>query len=65
VSDLDAHNLALVKAINDDGRIYLTQSSLEGRTIIRFQCGSFDMREADVDVAYQAITEVAAKLNAS
>jgi aromatic-L-amino-acid/L-tryptophan decarboxylase len=65
VADLDAHNLALVKAINDDGRIYLTQSSLEGRTIIRFQCGSFDMREADVDVAYQAITEVAAKLNAS
>jgi aromatic-L-amino-acid/L-tryptophan decarboxylase len=62
VSDLDAHNLALVKAINDDGRIYLTQSSLEGHTIIRFQCGSFDMRESDIDIAFQAITDMAHRM---
>jgi aromatic-L-amino-acid/L-tryptophan decarboxylase len=61
-ADLDAHNLALVKAINDDGRIYLTQSRLDGHAIIRFQCGSFDMREEDIDVAYQAIVDIAARL---
>jgi aromatic-L-amino-acid/L-tryptophan decarboxylase len=61
ITDLDAHNLALVQAINDDGRIYLTQSSLEGRAIIRFQCGSFDMTEADIDIAYTAITGIAQK----
>ena len=59
VVDLDAHNLALVKAINDDGRIYLTQSKLDGRAIIRFQCGSFDMQEKDVDMAFNVITEIA------
>jgi aromatic-L-amino-acid/L-tryptophan decarboxylase len=59
VADLNAHNLTLVKAINDDGRIYLTQSTLEGQSIIRFQCGSFDMTERDIGIAYNAITEIA------
>ena len=63
VADLDVHNLALVKAINDDGRIYLTQSKLEGKSIIRFQAGSFDMKESDVDVAFGAITELAKRLS--
>jgi aromatic-L-amino-acid/L-tryptophan decarboxylase len=64
VADLDAHNLALVKAINDDGRIYLTQSSLDGRAIIRFQCGSFDMTEQDIDAAYTTIIEIAQGMSA-
>jgi aromatic-L-amino-acid/L-tryptophan decarboxylase len=62
IEDLDAHNLALVKAINDDGRIYITQSKLDGESIIRFQCGSFAMQETDIGVAYAAITELAARL---
>ncbi|MDE2445602.1 MAG: aspartate aminotransferase family protein [Alphaproteobacteria bacterium] len=64
VADLDGHNLALVKAINDDGRIYITQSKLDGKAIIRFQAGSFEMQHSDVDVAYQAITEIAKGLTA-
>lgn len=59
VADLDAHNLDLVNRINADGRIYLTQTSLDGRIAIRFQAGSFAMTEADADIAFDVITEFA------
>ena len=62
VKDLDQHNIDLVNAINDDGRIYLTQSIHDGHTVIRFVAGQFDMRAEDIEIAYQAITEVAASL---
>ena len=60
--DLDAHNVALVNAINDDGRIYLTQSTHDGMTIIRFVSGQFDMKAEDANIAFDAITEVARNL---
>ncbi len=62
-ADLDAHNIALVNAINDDGRIYLTQTRVENRVAIRFQVGQFSATASDVDVAFTAITEVAASLS--
>ncbi len=58
-SDLDAHNLALVEAINADGRIYLTQTRVDGAVAIRFQAGQVDTSAADVDIAFDAITECA------
>ncbi len=58
-ADVDAHNLALVAAINDDGRIYLTQTRVDGRVAIRFQAGQFESTADDVDVAFAAITELA------
>jgi aromatic-L-amino-acid/L-tryptophan decarboxylase len=61
VTDLDQHNLQLINAINDDGRIYLTQTKLDGAFVIRFQSGSFDMTEADVDIAFDVILELARK----
>ena len=61
-SDLDAHNIALVNAINDDGRIYLTQTTHEGQIAIRFVSGQFDMTERDLEIAFEAITEVARDL---
>lgn len=57
--DLDAHNVALVNAINDDGRIYLTQTRAEGKLVIRFQAGQFDMTEDDADAAFEVIVEMA------
>jgi len=60
--DLDALNLALVEAINADGRIYLTQTRLDGSVVVRFQAGQFECTEADVMSAYDVITEVARKL---
>ena len=63
--DLDAHNLALVNAINDDGRIYLTQTRVDGRVAIRFQAGQFDMTEEDAETAFEVITEIAKSLSAA
>jgi aromatic-L-amino-acid/L-tryptophan decarboxylase len=62
VSDLDQHNLQLISAINDDGRIYLTQTKVDGKFVIRFQAGSFDMVEADADMAFDVIVELARKM---
>ena len=59
VADLNQHNLNLVNAINNDGRIYLTQSKLDGETVIRFQVGSFNMTAADAETALQVIIEMA------
>lgn len=63
-ADGDAHNIALVNAINEDGRIYLTQTRVDGAIAIRFQAGSFEMTEDDIETAYLAITEIAARLTA-
>lgn len=60
--DLDALNLALTEAINTDGRIYLTQTRVDGAVGIRFQAGQFECTEADVMSAYDVITEIAARL---
>ena len=54
--------LALVEAINDDGRIYLTQTRVDGRLAIRFQAGSFETTAEDVDMAYDVITEIDRRL---
>ncbi len=59
VADLDALNLALVNRINDEGRIYLTQTTHDGVLAIRFVAGQFDAEEADVMAAFDAITEAA------
>ena len=61
--DRDAHNIALVNAINEDGRIYLTQTRVDGAIAIRFQAGSFEMTEADIEIAFEAITENARRLS--
>ncbi len=49
----------LVDAINDDGRIYLTQTFVDGVKVIRFTAGQFDCTEADFHTAFDAITEIA------
>ncbi len=61
-ADCDAHNIALVNAINEDGRIYLTQTRVDGAIAIRFQAGSFEMTEGDIEIAFEAITEIARRL---
>ena len=60
--DADQHNIALLSAINDDGRIYLTQTRVDGQIAIRFQAGQFEMTREDALVAFDVITEVARKL---
>jgi aromatic-L-amino-acid decarboxylase len=65
VTDLDAHNLALLQAINDDGRIYLTQAKVDGQIGLRFQVGQFETTAEDVEVAYDVIVELATSLAVS
>jgi len=61
-TDLDALNQNLVDRVNDDGRIYITQTRTKGALVIRFQAGQFDATRADVMMAYDVITEIAATL---
>ncbi len=61
-TNLDDLNLRLVNAINDDGRIYLTQTRVDGDLVIRFQAGQFETTEEDVMMAYDVITEIARRL---
>ena len=59
---LDDLNLALVNAINDDGRIYITQTRTADKLVIRFQAGQFDATEADIMMAHDVIAEIAQSL---
>jgi len=61
-TDLDALNQRLVDRVNDDGRIYITQTRTKGALVIRFQAGQFDATRDDVMMACDVITEIAATL---
>ncbi len=57
--DLDRLNARLVERINDDGRIYLTQTQHDGRFVIRFQVGQTTTTREDVMQAWDVIREFA------
>ncbi|WP_237155223.1 pyridoxal phosphate-dependent decarboxylase family protein [Oryzibacter oryziterrae] len=61
-ADVNAHNLTLLQAINDDGRIYLTQTRVNGAIALRFQAGSFDMTRADMETALEVIVTLARRI---
>ncbi|MEM6371458.1 MAG: pyridoxal-dependent decarboxylase [Pseudomonadota bacterium] len=54
----DADQQRLVDAINDDGRIYLTQGAFDGQKIIRVQVGQFDTTRADVMSVAEVVKDV-------
>jgi len=58
----DVDQQRLVDALNDDGRIYLTQGSFRDQKIIRFQVGQFDTTRDDVMMAHSVIQEVWEKI---
>ena len=58
--ETDAATETLLHRINDDGRIYLTQSRVDGRFVIRVQVGSFDCREEDVMLVSNTVQEMLA-----
>ncbi len=55
----DATTARLLDAVNRDGRIYLTQTSHEGRFVIRMQVGQFDCTRDDVMLAPAVLEEIA------
>ena len=58
--DSEEATLALINRINDEGKIYLTQTRTKGKLVIRFQAGQWDCTEEDIEMAYQTIVETAA-----
>ena len=52
----------LVDALNDDGRIYITQGAFGGRKVIRFQVGQFDTTRKQVMMAGDVIEDVWRKI---
>ena len=55
-NDTETENL--LNRINDDGRIYLTQTRHEGRYVIRVQVGQFDCTREDVMMIPQIVAEL-------
>jgi aromatic-L-amino-acid decarboxylase len=49
----------LLRAVNDDGRTYLTQTTQRGHFVIRFQVGQFDCTREDVLTAVEVLRELA------
>lgn len=57
----DAATESLLNRINDDGRIYLTQTRHDGAYVIRVQVGQFDCTREDVMMIPQVVTELVAQ----
>ncbi len=51
----DPAQIALLTRMNDDGRIYLTQTRVDGEIAIRAAVGQFETTEADVRTAWDVI----------
>lgn len=51
--------LAFVERVNNDGRIYITQTRVGGDMVIRFQIGQFDCTKDDIDTGYNVLCELA------
>jgi len=59
---LDAFNEKLVHAVNDDGRLYLTQTHAKGHYAIRFVIGQTNTTHEDVRAAWADLKEIAATI---
>jgi aromatic-L-amino-acid decarboxylase len=58
----DAATEALLRRINDDGRIYLTQTRHQGRFVIRVSVGQFDCTGDDVAMIAKVVEELSGKV---
>lgn len=57
--DLDRLNRRLVEAINDDGRVYLTPNTIDGRASIRFSIGQLYTQRHHVERGWDVVKSVA------
>lgn len=58
----DAQTAALLEKINDDGRIYLTQTTHEGAFVIRVTVGQFDCTREDVMMIPTVLEELSGEI---
>jgi len=59
---LDALNERLLRAINDDGRIYLTQTRVHGRYVMRFSIGQTTTERRHVEEGWTVVRQIACQL---
>ena len=53
----DVKTKALLEKINNDGHIYLTQTTVGGKFAIRMTAGQFECMKADVDAVYPLVKD--------
>ncbi len=63
--DLDAHTVALARAVTADGRVYLAPARLDGMTCLRLTLVNFRTTTADLDTLLATIRDCAATLASS
>ena len=61
---LDAHNLALARAVNATGRAYLTPAVVKGVQLVRASIGATATGEEDVAALWSLLVETAASVEA-
>jgi aromatic-L-amino-acid decarboxylase len=61
--DLDALNQALLEKINDEGKLYLTQTRVRDAYVIRFSIGQTQTEWRHVEAGWRAIQETAHALS--
>jgi aromatic-L-amino-acid decarboxylase len=62
VSDISAHNKALCLEIVKDGRIYISPAVIDGEVWLRPCYTNFRTSESDVEIMFDVIEELSAKL---
>ena len=60
---LDAHNLALARAVNATGRAYLTPAVVKGSQLIRVSIGAAATTQADVQAVWDLLRSAARTLS--
>lgn len=64
-ADPDAFNEALVEAVREDGRVFLSSTTLDGRFVIRMAALAFRTHVERVDLALEILCEKARELEES
>ncbi len=59
--DPDEATRELIERINQDGRIYLTQTTHDGKFVIRLTVGQFETQQHDVELAVEVIEQIASQ----
>ncbi len=54
-AEADRRGRGVLDAVNGEGRVFLSHTSLEGRYVLRLSVGSAHTRPADVEAAYEAV----------
>ncbi len=65
VPDLDAHNMALARAVQEDGRVFLAPALVDGNVCLRVCFVNFRTRPEDVDFVLETVRELGARAAAS